>query len=133
MSGTVRLPVCGACGAVQQPPRELCHYCLADAVAPRDLPSDGTVLSATLLAIGTDAALREDLPVHVAVVQLGEAAGAASVIAFIEPDLAQAGARVALHNAIDRQGRAVFVALRPGGELPAALAPWARLAAADPA
>ncbi|MBT8447677.1 MAG: hypothetical protein HKO62_14190 [Gammaproteobacteria bacterium] len=127
MSGQLTLPVCSACGTVQQPPRELCRNCLADAIEPRALPAGGTVLAGTSLAIGTDPELRNDLPVSVATVQLDPPAGGTSVIAFIEPDLAQAGTRVTLHNAIDRRGEAVFVALRPGGALPEPLRPWAEL------
>ncbi len=40
---------CGACGALDPGPRELCTACLSDALAPAEVPGTGRLMSWTMI------------------------------------------------------------------------------------
>jgi len=92
----MRLGICGACGAAQYPPREVCVRCLSDAIDSRDVEAAGTVLSLTTIHRSIDPQFTE--PAAIASVRMD--AGPV-VIAFVEPGL-KVGARVRLAEKTSR-------------------------------
>ncbi|MCC5999720.1 MAG: SDR family oxidoreductase [Pararhodobacter sp.] len=111
--GRFALQVCTECGAVQYPPRDACHQCLATDLAWRDLPSGGQLLAETTIHASSDPYFRERLPWRAGTVQLD--AGPV-VLAHIHGDVAR-GARVRMALMLDRAGQGVLVAL-PEQETP---------------
>ena len=105
--GRFALQVCAACGAVQYPPREACHECLAADLPWRDVPPGGTVLAVTTTRISADPYFRRRTPWRSGLVALD--CGPA-VVAHLHGDVA-AGDRTRLALRLDKSGQAVMLAM----------------------
>lgn len=105
-AGEFRLQVCGSCGAVQYPPREVCRQCLSDALVWRAQDGLGKVIAATALHASLEPYFQSRLPVHVAAVQLD----AGPVVYAFNDDNLKPGALVRITARIDGSGQAVLYA-----------------------
>lgn len=112
-AGRFALQTCGGCGAVQYPPRQVCHRCLGDDLEWRDVANGGTLLAETTLRHSNDLFFRDRLPWRLGVVA---ADAGPSIVVHLAEDCIR-GARVRLALGLDRGGDAVVTA-RP--EKPAA-------------
>ena len=111
--GRFALQVCGACGAVQYPPREICHACLSERLAWRDVSPAGRLVAATTVRITADPYFRQRTPWRIGTVQLD---CGPFVIAHLHDDVADAAAvRMALR--LDKSGQGVMLALPEDGSL----------------
>ena len=105
--GRFALQVCGDCGAVQYPPREVCGACLSVALAWREVPCGGWVVAATTIRASADPYFRERVPWRVGTVRMD---AGPSVIAHLHHAVA-VGERVRLAQKLDKAGQGVMVAL----------------------
>lgn len=105
--GRFALQVCAECGAVQYPPRDACHRCLATDLPWRDMPAGGQLLAETRIHASPDPYFRERLPWRAGTVQLD---AGPSALAHLHGDVAP-GARVRMALRLDRAGQGVLVAL----------------------
>ena len=110
--GQFVLPVCQHCDAIQYPPREICHACLHDELEWQEVPSEGTIIGATLLNASTSAYFREYLPHPVTLVKLD---AGPLVYAHLASTQLKIGDKVRVLNRSDVGKRGVFVAVGPGG------------------
>tara|TARA_R110001599_G_scaffold353462_1_gene592913 strand:+ start:10621 stop:11043 length:423 start_codon:yes stop_codon:yes gene_type:complete len=69
-SATLKLQQCGNCAQVNYPARELCGYCLADALQWQPVKDTGTVQSITELQYSLEPGYTAHLPWRVASIQL---------------------------------------------------------------
>jgi NAD(P)-dependent dehydrogenase (short-subunit alcohol dehydrogenase family)/uncharacterized OB-fold protein len=104
-----QLQTCTACGAVQYPPRQLCHKCLGPELPWAAQPEGGTLLAETTLHHSNDVYFRERLPWRLGLVQLD---CGPSVVAHVMEDCAP-GSRVRMSIKLDRANRAVMLAMPP--------------------
>ncbi|MCC5987602.1 MAG: SDR family oxidoreductase [Pararhodobacter sp.] len=111
--GRFALQCCAECGAVQYPPRDACHQCLATDLQWRDQPTGGQLLAETRIHASPDPYFRERLPWRAGTVQLD--AGPV-VLAHVHGDVARE-ARVRMALRLDRAGQGVLMAL-PERETP---------------
>lgn len=99
-AGRVALQRCGACGAGQYPPRELCRTCLADALAWTEHDSvGGELLAVTAVHHTNDPAFRGRLPLPVGLVRIGDVTAVCFVAAGLAPPAA-----VQVRAAADERG-----------------------------
>jgi len=105
--GRFALQVCGACGAVQYPPRDACHACLSVDLHWRDIACGGTVIAETRIHASPDPYFRERLPWRMGSVKL-EAGPVA--LAHLHGEVGR-GDAVRLELRLDRAGQGVLVAL----------------------
>ena len=68
--GRFALQHCGACGAVQYPPRDACCACLSVDLDWREVPAGATVLAETRIHASPDPYFREHLPWRIGTVAL---------------------------------------------------------------
>jgi NAD(P)-dependent dehydrogenase (short-subunit alcohol dehydrogenase family)/uncharacterized OB-fold protein len=108
--GRFELQVCQDCGAVQYPPRDACHRCLAPRLRWQPQDGAGELLARTTLHHSNDLFFRERLPWHLGLVRL---AAGPTVVAHLHGDVADAPAPVRVIARLDRAGRAVLIALPP--------------------
>jgi len=106
-AGRFELQVCGDCGAVQYPPREVCHQCLSENLAWKPVDPMGRLLAVTTLHHSNDLYFRERLPWRVGTVRMR---AGPSVVAHVHGDC-QEGQDVRLALKLDRSGQAVLIAL----------------------
>ena len=111
--GRFQLQVCGACRAVQYPPRQLCGQCLSDSLAWSEQPDGGTLLAETVLHHSNDLYFRERLPWRLGLVTLD---CGPTVVAHVMQDCLRDG-RVQVALKLDRSGQAVVLAT-PSDETP---------------
>ena len=104
--GRFELPCCRECGAVQYPPREMCHRCLSHSLEWRVQAGLGELISETVLWHSHDPFFRERLPWRLGMVRLD---AGPSVIVHLHGDVPQAPARVRVGARLDRAGRAVVI------------------------
>jgi len=71
-SGRLELQQCGACGALQHPPEEICRMCGATAFTSRVVAPTGTIYSYTVVRHAVNAALEAAVPYVVVLVRLDE-------------------------------------------------------------
>jgi uncharacterized protein len=69
-AGELILPVCGTCGAVQYPPRELCGNCLSDNLVLRNVDCRGVVVAASTIQHSLEPYFAARLPWQLASVKL---------------------------------------------------------------
>lgn len=112
--GRFQLQVCTSCGAVQYPPREACHRCLADDLPWREQDGSGELISETLLRHSHDLFFRERVPWRLGLVQLD---CGPSVVVHLHGDVPAPPARVHVGARLDRAGMAVLVAF-PAKDVP---------------
>ena len=102
-----KLQTCVKCGAVQYPPRQLCHHCLGADLAWREQSDRGTMLAETTLHHSNDVYFRERLPWRLGLVALD---CGPSVVVHVMEDC-EPGGRVRLAIKTDRSQRAVVLAM----------------------
>jgi uncharacterized OB-fold protein len=105
-TGALQLQVCGNCGAVNYPSRELCGHCLADALRWQPVADGGVVQTLTELHYSLEPAYAAQLPWPVASVKLD-----CGPIAFahLQPGLA-VSSRVTVRILADDSGNNMLVA-----------------------
>ena len=109
-TGALQLQVCGACGRVNYPSRELCGNCLADDLGWQAVNAAGTVQSLTELHYSLENHYQQHLPWPVASVKLDCGPVA---LAHLQPGTPLLE-RVSLRVLSDRDGNRMLVALRNG-------------------
>lgn len=109
--GRFELQVCRSCGAVQYPPREACHRCLASVLEWRLQPGGAELLSETTLWHSHDELFRSRLPIRLGLVRLDS--GPTAVV-FLDDGVAAAPGRVRVDVRLDRAGQGVLVAFADG-------------------
>jgi short-subunit dehydrogenase/uncharacterized OB-fold protein len=104
--GRFALQVCGDCGAVQYPPRDVCGNCLSPALKWRDVERGGVVVASTVGRISGELYFRAREPWRTGLVRLD---CGPVVVAHLHRDCA-AGDRVALDLELDPAGRGAMFA-----------------------
>jgi NAD(P)-dependent dehydrogenase (short-subunit alcohol dehydrogenase family)/uncharacterized OB-fold protein len=112
--GRFELQVCGDCGAVQYPPREVCHRCLSGALRWREQSGLGELLSATVVHHSHDPFFRERVPWRLGLVRLDVGP---SVVAHLHCGCGPAPGRVRVGARLDKSGQGVLLAF-PLDEVP---------------
>ena len=112
--GRFELQVCGDCGAVQYPPREMCHRCLTGTLRWREQPGTGELIAETSLHHSNDSYFRERLPWRLGLVRLD--AGPTAVV-HLHGGCAPAPSRVRVGARLDKSGQGVLLAF-PIDEVP---------------
>jgi NAD(P)-dependent dehydrogenase (short-subunit alcohol dehydrogenase family)/uncharacterized OB-fold protein len=112
--GRFELQVCGDCGAVQYPPREMCHRCLSGTLRWREQPGTGELIAETSLHHSNDSYFREHLPWRLGLVRLD--AGPTAVV-HLHGGCAPAPSRVRVGARLDKSGQGVLLAF-PIDEVP---------------
>src|SRR5712671_6601753 len=69
--GRFELQVCGDCGAVQYPPREMCHRCLTGTLRWREQSGTGELIAETTVHHSNDVYFRERVPWRLGLVRVG--------------------------------------------------------------
>jgi len=125
-AGELRLQRCGACGAWQYPPRELCRVCLAADLAWEPAAGRGRLVEAVPVAASLEPWFSAHLPWWIGkiVLECG-----VKVIAHLDADCRQPALAVQVLARIDIAGSPVLVALPEGAAAPAAPALEALLGA----
>jgi NAD(P)-dependent dehydrogenase (short-subunit alcohol dehydrogenase family)/uncharacterized OB-fold protein len=112
--GRFELQVCGACGAVQYPPREACHRCLSGALDWREQSGAGELIAQTTVHHSNDLFFRERVPWRLGLVRLD--AGPTAVV-HLHGGCAPAPSRVRVGARLDKSGQGVLLAF-PIDEVP---------------
>jgi NAD(P)-dependent dehydrogenase (short-subunit alcohol dehydrogenase family)/uncharacterized OB-fold protein len=112
--GRFELQVCTRCGRTQYPPREACHFCLADELDWRAQDGAGELISQTLLQHSHDLYYRERLPWRLGMVRLD---CGPTVIVHLHADVPSPPARVRVGARLDKAGMAVLIGF-PAKETP---------------
>jgi len=112
--GRFELQVCGACGAVQYPPRESCERCLSDALRWREQSGTGELIAQTTVHHSNDLFFRERVPWRLGLVRLD--AGPTAVV-HLHAGCAPAPSRVRVGARLDKSGQGVLLAF-PLDEVP---------------
>jgi NAD(P)-dependent dehydrogenase (short-subunit alcohol dehydrogenase family)/uncharacterized OB-fold protein len=112
--GKFKLQVCGACGAVQYPPREVCHQCLSGTLHWREQSGAGELIAETTVHHSNDLYFREHLPWRLGLVRLD--AGPTAVV-HLHGGCDPAPSRVRVGARLDKSGQGVLVAF-PIDEVP---------------
>lgn len=110
--GRLELPVCGDCGRIQYPPREVCGHCLSEALAWRPVAGAGTLLAVTRLHHSNEPYFAARLPLRLGTVSLGEGAQALAYLA----GRAAPGETMDVRAVLDRGGEGVLVAQATGND-----------------
>jgi NAD(P)-dependent dehydrogenase (short-subunit alcohol dehydrogenase family)/uncharacterized OB-fold protein len=108
--GRFELQVCSSCGAVQYPPREACHACLAVELHWRAQDGAGELIADTTLHHSNDLFFRERLPWRLGMVRLD---AGPTVVAHLHGGCAAAPARVRVEARLDKAGQGVLLAFPP--------------------
>jgi NAD(P)-dependent dehydrogenase (short-subunit alcohol dehydrogenase family)/uncharacterized OB-fold protein len=112
--GQFKLQVCGACGAVQYPPRETCHQCLCGTLRWREQSGAAELIAETTLHHSNDLYFQERLPWRLGLVRLD--AGPTAVV-HLHGGCAPAPSRVRVGARLDKSGQGVLMAF-PIDEVP---------------
>ncbi|MBS0579200.1 MAG: SDR family NAD(P)-dependent oxidoreductase [Proteobacteria bacterium] len=104
--GRFALQVCGACAAVQYPPREACHQCLGDELTWREQDGAGELISQTQLHTSHDTFFRQRMPWRLGMVKLD---AGPTLVVHLHGDVGSAPARVKVGARLDKAGMAVLV------------------------
>jgi len=112
--GRFELQVCGDCGAVQYPPREMCHRCLTGTLRWREQPGTGELIAETTVRHSNDAYFRERVPWRIGLVRLD--AGPTAVV-HLHGGCTPAPSRVRVGARLDKSGQGVLLAF-PIDEVP---------------
>jgi NAD(P)-dependent dehydrogenase (short-subunit alcohol dehydrogenase family)/uncharacterized OB-fold protein len=106
--GVFELQVCEDCGAVQYPPREVCHACLSVHLPWRPQDGAGELIAETRLHHSQELYFRERLPWRVGLVRLDVGP---STVVHVHNDVARAPVRVRVTSRLDRSNQAALIAL----------------------
>ena len=109
--GRFELQVCRACSAVQYPPREACHRCLASLLDWKLQGGGGELIAETRLLHSHDDFFRGRVPIRLGLVKLES--GPTAVV-YLHSSVAGAPARVRVEVRLDRAGQGVLVAFADG-------------------
>ncbi len=109
--GRLVLQSCADCGALQYPPREICHACLGPVLAWGEVSGAGAVLAATTLHASNEPWFAARLPWHIAKIRLD--AGPMPIV-HLDATCLATGTRVTVLNRLDRSGTGVLVAVPEG-------------------
>jgi len=112
--GRFELQVCGACGAVQYPPREVCHRCLSGPLRWREQSGAGDLIAETTVHHSNDLYFRERVPWRLGLVRLD--VGPTAVV-HLHGGCAPAPSRVRIGARLDKSGQGVLLAF-PIEEVP---------------
>jgi NAD(P)-dependent dehydrogenase (short-subunit alcohol dehydrogenase family)/uncharacterized OB-fold protein len=112
--GRFELQVCAECGAVQYPPREVCHRCLSGALRWREQSGLGELLSTTVVHHSHDPFFRERVPWRLGLVRLDTGP---TVVAHLHSGCGPAPSRVRVGVRLDKSGQGVLLAF-PLDEVP---------------
>jgi NAD(P)-dependent dehydrogenase (short-subunit alcohol dehydrogenase family) len=112
--GYFELQVCADCGAVQYPPREACHRCLAVNLKWRPQSGAGELIAATVLHHSHEAYFRDRLPWRIGLIRLD---CGPTVLAHVPAGVAPAPCRVQIVARLDRAGQATLVAIPTGHDI----------------
>jgi NAD(P)-dependent dehydrogenase (short-subunit alcohol dehydrogenase family)/uncharacterized OB-fold protein len=112
--GQFKLQVCGACGAVQYPPRETCRQCLSGTLRWREQSGAGELIAETAVRHSNDMYFREHLPWRLGLVRLD--AGPTAVV-HLHGGCSPAPSRVRVGARLDKSGQGVLMAF-PIDEVP---------------
>jgi NAD(P)-dependent dehydrogenase (short-subunit alcohol dehydrogenase family)/uncharacterized OB-fold protein len=112
--GRFELQVCGGCGIVQYPPREVCHRCLSGALHWREQSGSGELISTTTVHLSQDPYFRERVPWRLGMVRLDVGP---TVIVHLHVGCAAAPSRVRVGARLDKSGQGVLLAF-PIDEVP---------------
>ncbi len=105
--GRFELQVCAACGAVQYPPREVCHRCLSDRLRWREQTGLGELLATTTVHHSHDPFFRERVPWRLGTVQLDVGP---TLVVHLHGGCAPPPSRVRVGARLDKSGQGVLVA-----------------------
>jgi NAD(P)-dependent dehydrogenase (short-subunit alcohol dehydrogenase family)/uncharacterized OB-fold protein len=108
--GRFELQVCTVCGAVQYPPREMCHQCLGEQLRWRAQDGAGELLSVTSVRVSQDLYFRERAPWRLGMVRLD---CGPTVILHLHAACPEPPARVRVEARLDKSGQGVLVAFPP--------------------
>jgi NAD(P)-dependent dehydrogenase (short-subunit alcohol dehydrogenase family)/uncharacterized OB-fold protein len=113
--GRFALQVCGDCGAVQYPPREVCRTCLSHRLAWKPQEGTGELLTDTTLHVAQELYFRERLPWRTGIVRLD---AGVNLVGYVHASVGAAPCRVRVEAALDRAGQAALIVMpeqgRPG-------------------
>ena len=112
--GRFELQVCGDCGAVQYPPREMCHRCLTGTLRWREQSGTGELIAETTVHHSNDLYFRERVPWRLGLVRLD--AGPTAVV-HLHGGCPPAPGRVRVGARLDKSGQGVLLAF-PIDEVP---------------
>jgi NAD(P)-dependent dehydrogenase (short-subunit alcohol dehydrogenase family)/uncharacterized OB-fold protein len=112
--GRFELQVCADCGAVQYPPREVCHRCLSDRLRWREQTGMGELLSTTTVRHSHDPFFRERVPWTLGLVQLD---AGPTLVVHLHGGCAPPPSRVRVGARLDKSGQGVLLAF-PVDEVP---------------
>lgn len=112
--GRFELQVCDACGAVQYPPREMCHQCLGEQLRWRKMDGAGELLSVTNVHVSQDLYFRARTPWRLGMVRLD---CGPTVILHLHAACPQPPSRVRVEARLDKSGQGVLIAF-PLNEAP---------------
>jgi NAD(P)-dependent dehydrogenase (short-subunit alcohol dehydrogenase family)/uncharacterized OB-fold protein len=104
--GRFALQTCADCGAVQYPPREACHSCLAPRLHWCTQSGEGELLCSTTLHHSNDLFFRERLPWRLGLVRLD---CGPTLLVHLHGEVGEAPARVRVGARLDRAGLAVLI------------------------
>jgi len=112
--GRFELQVCAECGAVQYPPREVCHRCLSGTLRWRGQSGLGELLSATVVHHSHDPFFRERVPWPLGLVRLD---AGPTLVTHLHSGCGAAPSRVRVGVRLDKSGQGVLLAF-PLDEVP---------------
>ena len=112
--GRLELQVCGACGAVQYPPRETCHQCLSGPLRWRKQSGAGELIAETTVHHSNDSYFRERVPWRLGLVRLD--VGPTAVV-HLHGACGPAPTRVRVSARLDKSGQGILLAA-PLDEVP---------------
>lgn len=112
--GRFELQVCAECGAVQYPPREACHRCLALDLRWRSQSGTGELISATVLHHSHEAYFRNRLPWRIGLVRLD---CGPTVLTHLARGVLPPPSRVRIVARLDKAGQAALVAVSNGHDV----------------
>jgi NAD(P)-dependent dehydrogenase (short-subunit alcohol dehydrogenase family)/uncharacterized OB-fold protein len=105
--GRFELQVCADCGAVQYPPREVCHRCLSDRLRWREQTGLGELLATTTVHHSHDPFFRERVPWQLGMVRLD---AGPTLVVHLHGGCAPPPSRVRVGARLDKSGQGVLVA-----------------------
>jgi uncharacterized OB-fold protein len=111
--GRFELQRCTKCSAIQYPPREACHRCLASELEWTPRSGQGQLIAQTTLYHSNELYFRERLPWRLGLVRLDDGP---TVVTHLHSRVPAPPAAVQVTARLDQSGQAVLIAIIAGGE-----------------